>query len=320
MLEIRPFTAQDYPVLKLIWDSCWPDQKLSLEELKVSHNLRRPDLVCLEFLALEDALPIGWITASQDEWRLESGAYFANLMVHPGARGRGIGKALYGHLRHELEPHNPGFVWCMTQEGQTRARHFLGARGWKEYNRSWESWLDLGRFDPQRFAGALNCVLEGGYRITTFDVLERENPQARRKLYDLECQANEDIPAPKGDTFEFRSFERYWERLSEKLNYRPELWFVALSSSGDLAGVSQLYLREADADLDTGLTGTARAHRRKGVALALKLKAIEYALERGARRLRTNNSQANRPMLAINEALGFEKQPAWMEYHLEWET
>ena len=81
--------------------------------------------------------------------------------------------------------------------------------------------------------------------------------------------------------------------------------------------MSQLYLREADTDLDTGLTATARAHRRKGVALALKLRAIEYALERGAPRIRTDNLQANRPMLGINEALGFEKQPAWIGYRLE---
>ena len=237
-------------------------------------------------------------------------------MVHPDARGKGVGRALYEHLLRELGPHGPRVLEGNTREDQAGALKFLEARGWKERARHWESWLELAHFDPHRFTGAIERVLEAGYRITTFDLLEREVHDARRKLYELDCDVQKDIPG-EDDDFSYPTLERYWERTLAKPNYRPELWFVALDSSGELAGLSQLYLREADTDLDTGLTGTARAHRRRGVALALKLKAIEFALERGTPRIRTNNSQANRPMLSLNEALGFEKQPAWIEYRLE---
>ena len=318
MLEIRPLTLEDYPALVVIKDACWPTQKSTLEELLAAVAQRRQDLVLLQFLALEDGILVGISSASQDEWRLESGTYSTNLMVHPDARRRGTGSALYAHLLRELEPHQPKSLGGNTQEGQLEAVSFLEARNWQEHSRSWESWLELSDFDPARFVGASERALTNGYHITTFDLLERQDPDARRKLYELDYQASSDIPFPEGDTFEFPSYERYWQREDAKNNVRPDLWFVALDSSGNYAGISQLYPREANTDLSTGFTGTGRAHRRKGVALALKLRAIEHALEQGAPRIRTDNLQANRPMLSINEALGFQKQPAWIEYKLEW--
>ena len=47
--------------------------------------------------------------------------------------------------------------------------------------------------------------------------------------------------------------------------------------------------------------------------MALKLRTIGYARNAGYREIRTWNS-TNRPMLAINEALGFARQPAWITF------
>jgi RimJ/RimL family protein N-acetyltransferase len=90
-------------------------------------------------------------------------------------------------------------------------------------------------------------------------------------------------------------------------------------ADGQYVGVSSLWRAEEPDLLRTGLTGVRRAYRRRGIAFALKLAALEFAqAQPGIRRVITDNASSNRPMLAINEALGFEKQPAWVHYHAPW--
>jgi mycothiol synthase len=56
-----------------------------------------------------------------------------------------------------------------------------------------------------------------------------------------------------------------------------------------------------------------RSYRRRGLGLALKLRGIAHAREHCYRWLRTVNESHNRPILALNESLGFVKRPAWID-------
>jgi len=112
------------------------------------------------------------------------------------------------------------------------------------------------------------------------------------------------------------SFEDYCKWVFESRYYLPEGHFVAIDkSTGQYVALSTLWKTDGDY-LQTDLTGTRRAYRRKGLALAPKLKAIRFAQAYGTKEIRTGNETGNRAMLAINEALGFVKQPAWIDYVL----
>ena len=66
----------------------------------------------------------------------------------------------------------------------------------------------------------------------------------------------------------------------------------------------------------TGGLGVLKEFRRKGIATALKIKAIEVLLKKGITELRTDNEE-NNPMYKINLALGFQPVPFSLEYMKE---
>jgi len=60
--------------------------------------------------------------------------------------------------------------------------------------------------------------------------------------------------------------------------------------------------------------GVQRVVWREADAMALKLRTVRYGLARGVEHIKTWNDVNNQPMLAINEAMGFVRQPAWITY------
>ena len=90
---------------------------------------------------------------------------------------------------------------------------------------------------------------------------------------------------------------------------------LAVADDGErFVGTSQLGQGTSPEELRTGLTGVRREYRRRGIALALKVHALAFARSRGYQRVLTENESNNRGILAINERLGFVKNPVWVHY------
>ena len=66
----------------------------------------------------------------------------------------------------------------------------------------------------------------------------------------------------------------------------------------------------------SSIIGVLKEFRRKGLATALKIKAVEVLLRKGVTQLRTDNEE-NNPMYKINVALGFKPVPFSLDYSKE---
>ena len=93
----------------------------------------------------------------------------------------------------------------------------------------------------------------------------------------------------------------------------PPGYFVAVDGD-EYVGTSNLWLSPEPDVLRTGLTAVRRAYRRRGIAFALKVRSLEFAKAHGYKRVQTENELNNRGMLAINDELGFVRNPAWVHY------
>jgi len=125
---------------------------------------------------------------------------------------------------------------------------------------------------------------------------------------------NRDVPRPS--EFSPPPFEKYAQTEFEAPDFMPELWLVAIDSETYIGTTSLFKLGEKLDTLETGLTGVLHNYRRQGLATTLKCLAIETAQRMGARLIQTYNEE-NNPMFHLNLRLGFQAQPADVDWEKE---
>ncbi|MGH2405869.1 MAG: GNAT family N-acetyltransferase, partial [bacterium] len=184
-------------------------------------------------------------------------------------------------------------------------------RGFRESLRNWELRLDLSRFDPARFSSGGDRARSAGVKIVTLAEERARDPEAMRRAYGLREAVMADIPSPIPYTP--IPFDEFVYSNLESPRALPDAYY--------LARVGEVYVGEADlrrpldgSHLIHNVTGVLPAWRGRGIAMALKLATIAYAQRHGYAEIRTHNEVRNAGMLAINERLGFARQPAWITF------
>ncbi|THF66781.1 GNAT family N-acetyltransferase [Deinococcus sp. Arct2-2] len=318
-VKIRDFIDADYPALAAVQQAVWPQQTVTAEYLQHGDQELREHPRQPHFwrIVAEDhsGQIVGAASAVQWPGMFDPHRYHAELMVLPEAEGRGVGRALAEALWAHLQERGAREILAGTQEDRPRGLAFLAHWGFAEAMRFFDNVLDVQTFDPAPFAAA--AQLAPGYRaVHLADLCAERGPDAAWAAYFAGfVQARADVPRT-GEASPV--LESEFRKRGTHPQFWPEAVLLAVHEpTGEVAALTELWLDPADpARLNTGLTGTTRNHRRLGLGLALKLKSIEQARARGAAKIWTGNASSNRPMLNINERLGFVKEPAWIE--MQW--
>jgi mycothiol synthase len=313
MITIRPFayTDADYEAAVRIVSAVYPDQGDTVEEWRHGDRTRDPQFLFARYLVELDGRIVATGIYCEPWWSFKPGKYFVNLVVDPDYQGRGIGTQFYDFLISHVLAREPQVVTAGTREDKTASIHFLTQRGYHQVQREPISELDVRHFDPEPFADVPRRVAEQGIVIKSLEELAPVDPEWKHKLWQLQGDLFQDVPGP--DPITIDSFEIYRERELESPSFRSDGQFIALD--GDRwVGMTALWTSEADREkLFTGLTGVGRDYRRRGIATALKLRAIDFAKRYGATTIETGNDEGN-PMYQINLRLGFRPLPAWLTF------
>ncbi|MDF2628263.1 MAG: GCN5-related N-acetyltransferase [Symbiobacteriaceae bacterium] len=311
--QIRPFNpATDFPGLAQLITEIH-DEHLTPESLANDYATLDPKYAFSSWIVEIDGQIVGVGLYQQFPGRYHPRKFHLDIGVHPSKRGCGIGRALYQHLRDLLEPQDPISLSASTREDRADSVAFLERRGFKEKLRNWESHFDLTAFNPAELAEHVAAAEAAGYAFRSYPDLAGD-PERDRKLYEMMMVARRDIPSPEPLTdISFEHFMKGFDRPT----FLPEAWYIAIKDS-QYVGVSNIWTTDEAEVLDTGLTAVLREHRRAGVAKALKVKALGAVKALGRyRKVKTWNATTNAPMLAINQWLGFVRQPAWITFLLQ---
>jgi mycothiol synthase len=273
----------------------------------------RLDLVRYEAEAADGSVA-GWGQIGHLTWHFHPRKYELLVEVEPGYRRQGVGGALFDRLVADLRGRGALLARAPAIEGDLDSIGFLAHRGFREVWRNLRSQLDVTTFDPAGFAGADKRVEGQGISIRTLPEELARDPDVLRKVYAMNLAATHDDQ--EIDVVTTPPFEEYVADAVRGPLAIPEAWFLARAADR-VVGVSTLERIPGSPDvLEVGYTAVHPEYRRRGIAIALSLRTIDYAAEHGIRSIHIDSNAINERMLSISAALGFEPMPARITYEL----
>ncbi len=241
------------------------------------------------------------------------GSQFVGMTVLAPHRRRGIGTAMLQALEDEARRRGVPKLLAGANEGEKFALDWAIAHGYRQIGRRIASYVELAKFEPGQFSEALDRSRGVGIEIKSFaEALDGRDAAAQEKwwraLYAAEEPMWEDIPfaAPTPHW----PWDRFYE-ASTSPRMMHDLSLVAYAGD-DIAGFTTTG-KSKDRDGWTWMTGTAREHRGRGVARALKVEMLTRAKKKGVRAIGTTNDEPNKSMRGINAKLGYQTLPAHVE-------
>ena len=186
-------------------------------------------------------------------------------VVHPEAKGRGIGGHLVEWSEQQLRERGVTRVHQVAFAGDTRAPVLFAARGYREVRRFYEMAIELDGPPPAP-------VLRGGFTIETF------NEPSLREFYEALDESFQ-------DHWEHYStpLEEWWKQKKDAPDFDPTLWFL-IRDGAEVAAVVRNEPNRREGGMVAAI-GVRRPWRGRGLGRALLLHTFGEFHRRGVNRI-----------------------------------
>ena len=233
-----------------------------------------------------------------------------DLFVDPARRRQGLGTAL---LRHAAERARVGgrrlLAGAAVQDspGESFARSLGATPGLAEIRRR----LDLAAVPAGLVAGLRASAQEAAAGYTLVSWTQSTPEEYLDQVVAIELAMSD---APHDPSWEEPVWDAERVRATDRRRRLQKLRSYAVAArhdaTGDLAGVTRVEVPPDEPDwVYQGVTAVVRAHRGHRLGLLVKLAMMEWLAQAEPQRrwIITGNAETNEHMIAINEALGYQR-------------
>ncbi|MER5178063.1 GNAT family N-acetyltransferase [Streptomyces sp. NPDC002896] len=289
---VRTFRTEDAEGFARVRRAALPFMLSTAESVRFDVAHAHPDAHYRPLVAEEDGEIIGTAQLGVAHDSPEPGQGYANVYVQPERLRRGAGSLIVRAAEEFLAGHGVTtlYSWALDAPGN---RAFAEKHGYRASRSAHFLRLDLagGTLPPLQRPPA------GVELRTAADFADDPHP-----LFHLDAETVQDEPGDI-DT-EFTDYEQW---LSETWGHPlldRELTTVAVVDGRPVA--FSMARTDGASRYATGMTGTARAYRGRGLAKLAKNDSLHRARAAGYTEAFTGNDTENGPMLAINKWFGYE--------------
>ena len=320
MIEIKKFKATDkeFKELTRIDNLVNHDSIDHPDDDKRQWKIRDKSLIRDRILLYKDNVLIGALYYSQGRDK-NSRTTFFTLNIDPNYNTLNSRELLYNTMLEEIKSFNSNkmFTSLYNHPNYDLVKQFLINNHFKLVQTNREYSCDITKIDLKKYQPLIKKLESEGIQFYDSKEEMTEFPDHYKKLEELEWAYSQDFPIPDGIEHTRPPFDHYMKILND--------YYENFYGTDMVAVIDGKYIGSTDLEVFpktephkawTGGLGVLKEFRRKGIATALKIKAIEKLLKKGVTEVRTDNEE-NNPMYKINVALGFKPVPFSLEYMKE---
>ena len=283
-IEVRAAVAADAEGVAALRRVVYPYLMVSVERLRRDIAEAPAEKRAGDWVAVDGNEVVGSASCGLNTWTSEVGIAWAGVLVHPERRRRGVGSALADRVDEHLERIEARRVQSFVELpsiGFAEARGFEGNRDMHYVS------LDLSQLPDVP-------PTPDGFRLVTASEAGPELMHAA----DAAATLDEPSDAPADAIGYDDWFHEVWNGPTLR-------WDLSVAAIAD-GTVASFTAVEASGDHAwSGMTGTLREYRGRGLAKLVKAAALHKAADAGIRIASTSMDRRNVPMQAVNTWLGY---------------
>ena len=317
MVHIKKFKATDKEFIEIAkirnlinHDSIdHPDEDKNDWKIKDKSKIRN------RLLLYDNKKLIGLIYYTQGRDENSKTAFF-NILINPKFNNNGFREILYQEMLNEVKDFQCNQLYYNIYEHSNYKTYheFLIKHNFKLVQTNREYSCDIKQIKTKKYQPLIKKLESKGIKFYDSRDQMLDWPNHFKKLEELHWILDQDIPHPDGIKSTRAPFEQWKKVVLDFYSNSYGVDIVAVKN-GEYIGSTdiEIFLKSEPHKAWTGALGVIRKFRRKGIATALKIKAIEALLKKNITEIRTDNEK-NNPMYKINVALGFKPVPFSLEY------